>query len=72
VDGGGTVGAERAGHRVGVPAGVDGLDGAAERAGLGQQLEREGADGAVGGLGVHPDAVQSHVRSLSSESGVLR
>ncbi len=72
MDLGGAVGAERAGHGVGVSAGVDGLDVAPQRAGLGQQLEGEGADLAVGGLGVHPDAVQSHVRISSIRIWVLR
>ena len=71
VDLGGAVGAERAGHRVGVVAGVDRLDGAAERAGLGEQLEGERADLAVGGLGVDPDGVESHVCSfLLGRSGL--
>ena len=66
------MGAKRARDGVGVIAGVDGLDGSAQCGCLGEQLERERADLAVGRLGVHPDAVQSHVFVLSSVDPGLR
>ena len=58
---GGAVLAELAGDGVGVAAGVDGLDRVGELAGLGEHLERDGGDLAVGGLGEHPDLRKSHV-----------
>jgi hypothetical protein len=57
--------AEGLGDGVAVPVAVDGLDGAAQLAGLGEHLQRDRGDLAVGGLGVDPDAVQSHVSRVS-------
>ena len=59
------MGAQGLGDGVGVAVAVDGLDGAAQLAGLAQHLERDGRDLAVGRLGVDPDAVQSHVCRVS-------
>src|SRR3546814_4654297 len=63
---GGAVGAERAGDGVGISAGVHRFHGVAERPGLGQELEGEGADRAVGGFGVHPDRSEEHTSELQS------
>jgi hypothetical protein len=51
---------ELGGHGIGVVAAVERLDGAAQLAGLGDQLEGDRRHLVAGGLGVDPDLVEAH------------
>ena len=59
------------GDGVGVAAGVDGLDGAGQLAGLGEDLEGGGDDLAVGGLGEDPDLGKRHGQGLLDDLEVV-
>ena len=59
---GGAVLAEGAGDGVGIGAAVDDLDRVGDLARLGEHLECDGCDLALGGFAEHPDLVQTHFR----------